>query len=290
MLSNFFKLNAPYNVVNTVDEFLDLLVRADALRDLLIKPDVIAPDRPRNRIRDKRFTNVSFSKKEIRGVEFTHCRFVDCLFIGTHFNMCDFHDCVFEGCNPYKAEFTSCYVDPNMFAHTLNPRLHTNIGVGLFQQLVQNSANTHQPDFSRSAEYLFRKWQRYQYEQGLRRKELPLTKFIVKWLPSFLYDHLAGYGIRLFPFVRLTIILVLALAAANYWAWSQYAFGEGSLPTDKVSFLTSLYYTIATMTSLGFNDFGPHSTSGMVVSGVLVVVGVLWFGLLAAIIVKRVLR
>ena len=290
MLNDFFKLNRPFNVVETVNEFLALLDRADALRDLLIQPDVLAPTPPRNRIRDKRFTNVSFSKKEIKGIEFTRCCFVDCLFIGTHFNTCDFHDCAFEGCNLYKARFTSCYIDPAVFARTLNPAHHSNIGVGLFQQLVQNSANTHQPDFSHSAQYLFRKWQRYQYRQEFKRKERPFTKFIAKWLPSFLYDHLAGYGIRLFPFVRLTVVLVLALTAVNYWAWSQYCFGAGSMPTDRVSFLTSLYYTIVTMTSLGFNDPGPHSALGMLALGALAVAGVLWFSLLASIIVKRVSR
>lgn len=290
MLYDFFKLNRPFNVVATANDFLDLLERADALRDLLVQPDVLAPAPPRNRIRDKLFTNVSFSKKDIRGVDFIRCSFVDCLFIDTHFDTCTFHDCSFRGCNPYKVRFTSCYIDPAAFERTLNPNLHSNIGVGLFQELIRNSANTHQPDFFQSAQYLFRKWQCYQYLHEFKRKQLPFAKFIAKWLPSFLYDHLAGYGIRLFPFVRLTAVLILVLTAVNYFLWSRYSFGVDSTPPEGVSFLTSLYYTIATMTSLGLSNPGPQSPLGRIMSGTLVVVGVVWFAFLASMIVKRVLR
>lgn len=288
MLNDFFKLNTPFNTVATTDEFLALLERADALRDLLIQPDELAPQRPRNRIHDKKFTNVSFSKKELRGVEFKRCGFIDCLFIGTHFNECDFHDCTFEGCNLYKARFTACYIDPVAFEHTCDPSRHSNVGVGLFQQLMQNSANTQQPDFSHSAQYLFRKWQRYQYWREFKNKERTLKSLMSKWVPSLLYDHLAGYGIRLFPFVRLTVLLLAALTAANYWAWARYNFGADPAATSSASWLTSFYYTIATMTSLGLNDPGPHSTIGMLASGAQAMLGVIWFSLLASIIVKRV--
>jgi hypothetical protein len=290
VLKNFFKLNPGFKVIKTSDEFLDLLRYADSIKDILYEPKLFAPDRPKNRVEGKTFTNVSLSKKEFRGIEFKRCTFFDCLFIGTKFISCEFHDCRFEHCNPYKASFVDTYINPEVFAKTLDPNNHSNIGVWLFQQLLSNSVKCQQPQFAQTAQYLFRKWLRYQYTYEYKKGSMGLWLYLRKWLPSFLYDHLAGYGIRLMPFLRLTIILLFTVTAVNHYCWVHFNMNEAQAAGGVSSWVVSFYYTVITMTTVGYGDIIPRSTVGMFVVSIEALLGLLWLSLLASIIIKRVIK
>ena len=290
MLSNFFSLNPGFKVVSSEDEFLELLRHSDALRDILYQHDRFAPPRPENRIRDKRFTNVSFAKTVMDAIEFTRCTFVDCLFIGTSFTNCEFHDCVFEGCNPYKASFSNTYIDPACFAKMLDPHMHSNIGIWLFQQLLHNSAECRQPRFTQTAHYLFHKWKRYQLTYDYKKKHLTGIQYFRRWLPSILYDHLAGYGIRLLPLVRLTCTQLLVLTVLNYLAWPEFGMYSSTIDVGTRSCTTSFYYTVITITTLGYGDLTPTTKLGMNLASVESLFGIVWLGLIANTIIKRVLK
>jgi hypothetical protein len=290
VLNDFFKLNPDYKAIKTADELLELLRHADSIKDILYEPDVFAPERPQNRLDSKTFTNVSFAKTEFTSIEFRRCRFVDCLFIGSRFISCEFHDCHFDGCNPYKASFENTYINPEVFANTLDRRKYSNIGVWLFQQLLENSVRCQQPEHALTAQYLFRKWLRYQYEYEYSQNRLGMWQYFRKWLPSLLYDVLAGYGIRLVPFLRLTIILLLLATAVNYSGWTYFSMSM-PMPADLVSsWAMSFYYTVATMTTLGYGDITPRSTAGMFAASVEALLGLLWLSLLASIVIKRVVK
>jgi hypothetical protein len=288
MLNSFFKLNDGGKRLSSERELLELIRHGDGLRDILFEPDRLALKRPENKIKDKNFTNVSFAKTLIEGLEFTRCKFVDCLFIATVFRGCEFHDCTFVGCNPYRVRFEDTYIDPVAFAGLLDPKIHSNIGVRLFQQLLHNSHGCQQPEFARQAHYYFQKWKRYQLSYDYRRKEIKFYQYVRKWLPSFFYDHLCGYGIRIRPFVRLTVVFVVACTVINHFLWGAYQMHNSTGMALAASPVVSIYYTIITMTTLGYGDYTPTAGLGMLASSCQAVFGIVWLSLLASIIIKRV--
>lgn len=290
MLRNFFKLNSDFNVVKTEDKLVELLQYADSIKNILYEPDTFAPKRPQNRLDRKAFTNVSFSKTKLTGIEFRRCKFVDCLFIGAKFLSCEFHDCHFEGCNPYKASFENTYIDPKVFENTLDAKKHSNIGVWLFQQLLENSVKCQQPEYAQTARYLFNKWLRYQHAYEYSCKQIGFREYVRKWLPSFLYDILAGYGIRLLPFFRLTIFILLLVTVVNYLLWPHFGMSK-AMPVDGIgSWIMSFYYSVVTMTTLGYGDVTPSTITGMFAASLEALLGLMWLSLLASIVVKRVLK
>ncbi|NQV21782.1 MAG: two pore domain potassium channel family protein [Rhodospirillales bacterium] len=103
-----------------------------------------------------------------------------------------------------------------------------------------------------------------------------------------MYDHLGGYGIRVFPFVRLTICLLLACTLWNHFAWNWYGMHNSSKAAVTHSPILSFYYTIITMTTLGFGDFTPTTSHGMLAASCQSLFGIVWLGLLVSIIIKRV--
>ena len=288
MLKEFFKLNPDFKTIDTEEDLLEIIEHGDGVRDILFKPDIFAPARPLNKIRGKKFTNVSFTKTVLDGLEFTKCEFVDCLFIGSIIRNCEFHDCTFEGCNPYKILFESTYIDPRVFTTILNPKVHSNIGVGLFQRLLQNSRSCHQPEFARQALYLFQKWKRYQLSYAFSQGKIGKREYLKKWLPSVLYDYLAGYGIRVLPFVRLTIVLLVVCTIFNHFAWGSYHMHNTTEMASKARPIVSFYYTVITMTTLGYGDYTPTTPFGMLAASGQSVLGILWLSALASIIINRV--
>ncbi len=290
MLSNFFSLNPGFKVIKAENELLDLLRHADAIRDILYEPELLAPPRPKNKLKGKKFTNVSFTKTELRGIVFTRCSFTDCLFIGTKFVSCEFHDCRFEHCNPYKASFLDTYINPEVFVGTLDPKKHSNIGVWLFQQLMENSVKRQEPEHAQSAQYFFRKWLRFQHTYEYSHGEMGFWPYVRKWLPSFLYDHCAGYGIRMAPFFRLTIVWLLVVTATNRFCWKQFGMSISDSPDGTKAWIMSFYYTVVTMTTLGYGDITPQSNAGMLAASLEALLGLIWLSLLASIVIKKVWR
>ena len=289
MLTNFFKLNIPFTTYKTESELLRAFENSDHLRDVLYEPDTLAPARPRNRFQNKSFHNVSFAKTKISGVEFTNCTFKDCLFIGARFEECEFHGCSFEGCNPYKVTFEKTYIDPKCLEKMLKPREHSNIGVNLFQQLMRNSVDMHQPDFAITSEFNFRKWQRHQLLHKIRTKQVSRWSYPVKWLPDFLFYLFAGYGLRAKFFLAWTIALLILLVGFNSVFWNRFVMMGSDGPVKDSSLVEVLYFSIVTITTLGFGDLMPRSNFGMLAVSAQALLGITWMAILATIIVKKII-
>ena len=267
-----------------------MLRYSDAVRDIEYRHCKFSPARPNNRIKKKKFTNISFSKTKIANIEFNKCEFIDCLFIGTSFVDCEFHECIFNGCNPHKISFRDTYIDPACFAGMLSPEKHSNIGIWLFQQLLRNSAECRQPAFAQTAQYYFYKWKRYQLGYDYRKNELTRFQYYRRVLPSLLYDHLAGYGIRLLPLARLTSGMLFICTLFNHLAWSMFGMHSSTLDPGTPSIARSIYYTVITITTLGYGDLTPTSDFGLYAASVESLFGVLWLGLIANTIIKRVAK
>ncbi|MCP4383669.1 MAG: hypothetical protein GY798_20010 [Hyphomicrobiales bacterium] len=97
------------------------------------------------------FKRVSFSKTTIRNLIFRNCTFDRCQFIGSKLNNCEFHNCKFIMTNTHKISIASTYIDPHSFRKCLDKKRHQNIGVHLYQSLLQNSRDLEQIEFERGA-------------------------------------------------------------------------------------------------------------------------------------------
>lgn len=290
MLENFFSLNGKPGRIDSLNELMDHLKRSDHLKDVIYAPDDLSPERPKNRFKNKSFQNVSFSKTKIKGAVFLGCTFKDCLFIGTEFESCEFHSCTFTGCNPYKASFAKTYMNPTLFARVLDPKEHSNIGVILFQRLMVNFVETKQHQFAKLAEYYFMKWKRFQLCYDYRNKKVSAATFLKKWIPDKLYDSFAGYGLRTGPFLIWTVLFFILILLANYGLW-QYLGMRGDIDgIGKPNLIMTFYYTVVTISTLGYGDITPSSSLGMAVAGLEALLGIIWLAILASIIIKKVVR
>ena len=266
MLTDFFKLNSPFNVFTTEVQLTTFLRNSIDLRDVLYQPSTLSPvrsDNPANPFFGKTFTNVSFSKTRITGVVFRDCNFVDCLFIATRFADCEFHGCTFTGCNPYKVIFENTYIDPSVFEGMLDPVKYWNIGIHLFQQLYDNSTKMHQREFANSAEFNRYKWTRYVLNfryPGWKKRNL---KYISGWLSNFLFYAVAGYGIRSKFLAAWAFISGAGSVTANYIWWDTLSIVGRDGPVKGRGIIEVFYYTITI--PVGVGDFTPASDAGKLI-------------------------
>ena len=206
------------------------------------------------------FKNVSFSYTEITGINFKDCKFVDCQFLGTNFVDCEFHGCSFQGCDPLKITFTNTYINPQLFVDMLDKSTDANKGLWLFQQLYNNAANTHQPDFERIAEFNMRKWQRYQLVYDHSKGKISTFTYRRKKLANVLSWLSVGYGIR-GKFLFLWIVPITSfLLTFNYIFWDCLGVTGYNEIAITGNWPNVMIYTLTS--HVGVNIFTPGSTLG----------------------------
>jgi hypothetical protein len=294
MLHDFFKLNGADTAakIATQDEFLELLRSNTRIENVIFVPDEFRPTRPQNVIRKKFFCNVSFRSTRFYGVEFRDCTFEDCLFVGSEFDRCEIHDCSFTGCNFQKVRLVDTYVDPKAFVRLFDPARHANIGVWVFQQLRSNALNTHQPEFFQTADWQFRRWRRHELIDQFKRDEKTLSE--VWWQVSInrIYEFFVGYGHSLTRFAFTSLVVFAAILSFNCWFWQNSDRDMAMTPSvaavDPIS--RGVYYAVVTLTTLGYGDITPITAHGMFVAAAEALIGLVWFGMLTSIIVKKVFR
>ena len=312
MLTNFFRLNGHYEVIETQEDLINRLVTSHGLRDVSYEDDELrwpfrtTPSKP---FEDKTFTNVSFSRTTITGVIFRNCEFVDCLFLWTRFVDCEFHDCTFKDCNPNKVQFENTYIDPSVFVGMLNKRQHSNIGINLFHQLYDNSVKMNQREFIITAEFNRHKWIRYSldYKERERRKKLARQykdqgrwlarqflrlqfdrKYLGEWVSNILSWLFLGYGIR-FKFVFFWMFALAGISfTTNFLGWEYLSVVGRDGQLAERGIVKVAYYT-ATIPS-GLGDFTPASDIGKVIFLGEGFFGFVIVSLFATWLVKRCLR
>jgi len=289
MLGNFFQLDEPFDECRTQADFVSRLT-ATQITDILYRPDEFAPRTPKYRIRGKIFKNVSFSKTRLRAIDFRECSFEDCLFVATEIVDCEFHDCTFANCNTHKIVIENTYVDPEAFARMLHPEQHANIGIHLFQQLLQNSTATQQSRFRDTAEFYFRVWRLHQWRYDRKTGRINTAQFVRKWTPEFAYLWLAGFGLRSRYFAFWTMVFFATIVYVNHRCWTVMEIANSGNPVPDTSLIQSMYFSFVTLTTLGYGDLVPTSQTGMGVITVESVFGIVWVSILASIIIRRIVR
>jgi hypothetical protein len=287
MLDAFFQLNTPFE---TYDEsrLVQHFKTSNDLRNVLYEPSEWPKEL--RRIGRATFQNVSLSKKTIAAVTFTDCRFEDCLFIGTTFDNVHFHNCRFVNCNFFKVRIVECYLDPKSVRFDKKYRQEAaNIGVHLFQQLLENSSRTKQPFFEIDADIRFRQWKRAQLWYDRSTNKISTGELAISYVRSGLYELFCGFGYRPLRFAGWTIILFSLVAMINLLV-----FGSGltinGKPISRPDIVDSVFFTFSVMTVLGFSSIVPVASAAKLAIVFEALIGVGWMGLFTSLLVKRFLK
>ncbi|MBP4136741.1 pentapeptide repeat-containing protein [Flavobacterium geliluteum] len=274
MLTNFFKLNEPYRIIKTQIEFDDLLKISKSLINILYEPANLAPnsEHPKLKIKDTSFQNVSFSKTKLDEVIFINCKFEDCLFIGCEIVNCEFHNCNFINSNTHKILIRNTYVNPESFSNCIKKIDNANIGVHLFQQLLNNSNDAGQSKFSRLSEYHFKKWEdKLTLNKFWNKKPYPISfwKFILNYPFRWSFRYTFGYGLRLRNFALTFAVVFISFFFINQSNWKSYELEKKDLTInvfckDSANVSSNIYYTLDATTKLVDSQFQATSNEGMV--------------------------
>ena len=286
---NFFKLKEPYDTDKNIIAFAKRIKDNDLIENVAYLPDEISgfdKTLPRD-ITGKTFKNVSFTRTVISNINFQNCVFEECLFIGSLIKDCEFHDCKFRNTNTYKINFDSVYVDPESFNRCLNRSYHQNIGVHLYQRLMRNSRNDNQAKFVRSATYEFCKWKmyqsRYEFSKNGKKENGWFTScklFIEVFGLSFWY--ILGAGVKLGRFMFIFLLTLTVLSIVNFCFKEQ-------LGLERIdNFVDSIYFTVITLTTIGYGDITPMRCYGKIVLALEGIIGFFLFAFAASILIRRI--
>ena len=171
--SPFIRLREPYDVLTSMGDLLRLLGhprKSSIVENMAYEPSSFAsPIEPlKFRVQDTKFRNFSFSHTHLSHIEFQNCDFEDCLFIGSLIEKCSFRNCSFSNCNFFRCDIENCFVNPKSFGNCADRHIAPNIGVSLYQELLQNSRQLAQPEFSREAQFQFNRWKRFKRQKDLK--------------------------------------------------------------------------------------------------------------------------
>ena len=310
MLKNFFRLNDHETIID-FDE--SALIRhaqtSNALQNVVYRPDnwptvalaaespsipspseiVPLPRMPRQ-LKGWKFCNVSLSKTKISKVTFTRCDFEDCLFVGTSFLEVEFHHCKFINCNFSKAKFIESYLNPNCFSYNWRIWWHyANTGVGLFQELYENSSKSRQADFQATADFNLRRWERWQQKYELASKNINTIQFIYKVMSSFISEWTTGFGYRPLRFIVTTLLFFTAVSFVNMHFLSFSLKSDGGI-INRMSWPDAIFYTYSLMTALGFSSIIPITSCAKIAAVGEGLCGIGWLGIFTSLLVKRFIR
>jgi len=282
----FFSLPGQPTDIDDDEQFLALTGgRFKTIRSRIYRPPSLrSPEAPLHwRIRNCSFVEVSFSKTVIEDFEFSDCDFVDCRFIGTIFMRCRFINCTFTRCNMYRCEFSEVFVNPRSFENC-TPAKYQNIGAYLYHELLNNSRRQSQPDFAQEALYQFRRWQRSEDIYTLSMPGLPLRRragLVLSVISSWAMQAFLGHGVRVKNYICTAVIVALAMSVINYKFASSFGL-------KLSSFVDALYFTVITLTTVGYGDITATETAGRLVMTIEAISGFVLFAILASMIYRKI--
>jgi len=283
-----WSLTPPFHLIKSSEEFAELS-KEKVLEGHLFEPGILEPPNlhATMRIENVKFENVSFAKTELRRLRFSECKFRNCLFIGTTISECDFYHCHFSLCNFYKVRVFETRLDPRLISDCMDKKKHTNIALNLYSELRKSALQIENPEFSSEAGYQYKRWKRYHMAYKFRSGDLGKYEFTLRWMANFMLDYIVGYGWRIRRFALSTAVLLIFLTAWNYIFWCNLTGNDAIIGSPSV--IKSLYYTVITITTLGYGDLTPATAWGMLSASGQTAIGVVWIGLLVSVIVRKIL-
>lgn len=243
--------------VDSRDEFLRL-EKNGSWTNLLYYPEKFSSDsRSPIVFSDKRFVDVSFKDTDFFRVSFVRCRFDRCLFASASFKECQFVDCEFFDTNTSKLRVTQCLFNPKDFDKNFDLVGDTNIAIDLYHALYKNASEEHQPEYAIESLYRMKQAESAHLASRRKRGKINQWQYLTAFFGHWIYDFVSGYGFRPSRVVRLLFLVVGFFSALNFFL-DKYIVG----PTDSLSVIDSLYFTVVTVTTLGFGDIAPLTPIG----------------------------
>jgi hypothetical protein len=290
MLRDFFELNSSGPILTLPDgqRLKDHFRNSRSLKNSAILP---GQEVRHGRLADVSFENVKLSHLRFVEMTFTRCTFTDCLLIGTQFQDCEFHECGFIDCNTYKIILRNVYVDPRAFRfHRQYRRKTANIGSYLYQQLYQNSEDTHQRAFAASADVERRRWFRYQRIWELANRREGTRSGWASIAADLAFDLVAKYGYGPLRFLLVSGAVFALLGLIAFVFWPHFGMTRAGDQIADIGYGAALYYCMQLVTTLGFSSLMPESALGRAFAIACAVIGIAWAGVFTSILVRRVIR
>lgn len=294
---SFFSLHGEPDDIDA-KELVERLSNGSVLENFIYRPDFLNKDELGRlyKIKSKTFKNVSFSKTEIREIEFDECTFEDCRFINSTLIECWFHNCRFVRTNPYKISFYDCYLPPKTFKGSLDKEEHQNIGVHLYQTVMRNARRTDQPEHEAEAHFEFLRWKRYQTWYDLKKLKAEKSKWSSGFkekmklrfqaVRSWFFEVFMGSGIRLRRYFSTAAGTVLFFSAVNFKF--QKSFGIVLESEEALKCSEVFYYTVISLTTVGYGDITPTTAQGHFWISFQSVVGFVMFAILASMLFRKI--
>ncbi|WP_031485775.1 ion channel [Maridesulfovibrio frigidus] len=295
----FFRLHGECDKIKSPGEFSTVLRNGKGFHNGIYWPalwEYVKGETPP--LKELHFENCSLSKTTLKGLEFVSCKFIDCRFIDTKFENCEFHGCEFHGCNFYRATMDNCYLDPKAIKG-ISKVMHPNIALRVFADLKKNAKQVENPNFQSDAEFYYKVYNRYQKRFGLtikgNQKRLSfkwiykLFRFVFTFLVDFLWMLISGYGMRsrYVFFSGLSLVCILTFINYRFGALIEGSSNGGDIVSKGVD---SLYFSVMTITTLGYGAIAPTNPEGKLLIVSQALVGVIWLTACASVIVKKIVR
>ncbi|MEA3250595.1 MAG: ion channel [Pseudomonadota bacterium] len=243
--------------VDSRDEFLRREKDGSWL-NLLYYPEKFSSD-SRNPIvfADKRFEDVSFKDTDFLRVSFVRCKFYRCLFASASFKDCQFVDCEFFETNTSKLRVSQCLFDPKNFDENFDLIGDTNIAIDLYHALYKNASEEHQPEHAIESLYRMKRAESAHLASRRKRGKITQWQYLTGFFGHWIYDFVSGYGFRPSRVVRLLFLVIGFFSALNFFL-DAYIVGS----SNSLGVIDSIYFTVVTITTLGFGDITPLTPIG----------------------------
>ena len=244
----------------------------------------------KNKFDEVIFNNGSFNKTTIQKITFRRCKFINCYFVGTKIVDCIFHNCEFINCNTYRFTLENTYINPNYFKNCVKEKQNANVAVETFEKLMKNARQIQQPDYMESADFYFRKWQRFNLKHKFKKGDINCFIFLWRYFTNLVYEKTIGYGYSVGNFVIFFISSFIGLTWWNYnhWYWYKLSLDKHLIYND--SLYKASYLTFRNITAYDLAGYYSESNFGLINSMVQGLFGFVLLGMLVSLFTKKIIR
>ena len=190
-------------------------------------------------------------------ISFIRCEFYRCLFAGASFKDCEFIDCHFVETNTSKLRVHQTFFNPKDFDQNFDLLGDTNIAIGLYHALYKNTSEEHQPEHAIESLYRMKRAESAHLDSQHNRGRITRRQYLIRKSGHWLYNFVSGYGFRPARVVRLLLLVIGVFSILNY-TFDTYILG----PNGNLTTVDSIYFTVVTITTLGFGDIIPLTSIG----------------------------
>ena len=250
-------------------------------------------------------TRLGMKDGRIHDCIFRHCIFQDCYFrnvrfrnvnfTGLFFKECNLSKATFEACCFWYVQFSKCWLNYDEILQSLPSE--PNVAIALLQSLRQNASEMGEKKIADKIllreimiekqelkNQFFARTEYYKSRYKTIERFFSGAKFLGLCISGFIWGH----GLKLCNLLISAIVSIFAFAIFIFKLGSFVA-SDNSTPVD-MSFVQSLYVSVATFTTLGCGNFMPANSGSYTICAFESFVGVVFLGFLAATVYRRFAR